>query len=133
MDATEAVKAMMDGRTVRRSDQPTLEFRFRDGKVEARCGKGSWDASYIALQSFLESDAWEVVKEYPLTFGAAMGEAMGGRNVANEARPELVYTMDHGVLRCRDASGLLVHNRGLDSKEIEAGWKVITTRRIEMR
>ena len=131
MDAIDALKAMKEGKIVRRSDQPTLEFRFHDGKVEARCGKGSWDASYIALQSFLESDAWEVVREYPLTFGAAMGEAMSGNLVANEARPELLYTMDHGVLKYMDADGL--YNDGLDGKEIEAGWKVIATRRIEMR
>ena len=128
MDAAETVRAMMDGRTVRRSDQPTLEFRFHDGKVEARYGKGSWDATYIALQSFLESDAWEVVREYPLTFGAAMGEAMGGNLVANSARPELLYTMDHGVLKYMDVDGL--YNDGLDSKEIEAGWKVVATCRI---
>lgn len=128
MDASEAVRAMMGGKTVRRSDQPTLEFRFLDGKVEARYGKGSWDVCYIALQSFLESDAWEVVKEYPLTFGEAVGEAMKGNLVANEAMPELLYTMDHGVLRYMDVDGL--YNDGLDGEEIEAGWKVIATRRI---
>ena len=128
MDASEAVKAMMEGKTVRRSDQPTLEFRFLDGKVEARYGKESWDSCYIALQSFLESDAWEVVMEYPLTFGEAVGEAMKGNLVANAAMPELLYTMDHGVLRYMDVDGL--YNDGLDSKEIEAGWKVVATCRI---
>lgn len=131
MDAVDALRAMKDGRVIRRRCRPALELRLHEDRFEARYGKGNWDANYMSLQTFLDAEDWEVVEEYPLTFGEAIAEAMKGRLVANETCPEIIYRMRNGVLEYLDADG--VHTDDLCKGEIEAGWRVIETRTIEIR
>ena len=123
MDMFEAFRALKEGKTISRCDS-TVQYRFADGMVQLKEKGGDWVEAQLLLADLLDSDGvrWEVSKEYTLTFGQAMVEAMNGRFVENEANYGC-YRMKDGVLTYVSITGVGVS--GVSKEEVKAKWRAM--------
>ena len=126
MNGIEAIKAMMEGKTVEvtlgfATVEANVRYRFNDGLlVMVELGKNSG----VKMNDFLLSQ-FEVVPEYPLTFLEAMQAINEGKKVVCELYDSLVHQKDEvGRIFYLDCGGEPKYV-GFSLEEVEAKWKIV--------
>lgn len=124
MNGIEAIKAMMEGKTVEVTKDVGKvavgkTYKFND-KGELVMGSGT--PSVASFNDFLASE-FEIVPEYPLTFFEAMEALNEGKKVMNERYNRIVYKKnEQGIIVYNDDD---VETPGFGSTEIAAKWKIV--------
>lgn len=124
MNGIEAIKAMMEGKTVEVTKDVGKvavgkTYKFND-KGELVMGSGT--PSVASFNDFLASE-FEIVPEYPLTFFEAMEALNEGKKVMNERYNRIVYKKnEQGIIVYNDDD---VETPGIGSTEIAAKWKIV--------
>ena len=124
MNGIEAIKAMMEGKTV----EVTKDVgKVAVGKTYKFNDKGelvmvSGTPSVASFNDFLASE-FEIVPEYPLTFFEAMEALNEGKKVMNERYNRIVYKKnEQGIIVYNDDDG---ETPGIGSTEIAAKWRIV--------
>lgn len=125
MDGIEAIKTMMEGKTVKVihgcvTVVTGMTYKFNDMGELVRSESGRH--STAKMNDFLVSE-FEIVPEYPLTFFEAMEALNEGKKVMNERYNRIVYKKnEQGIIVYNDDD---VETPGFGSTEIAAKWKIV--------
>lgn len=123
MNGIEAIKAMMEGKTVKvikafGTLDVGVRYRFDNGRLVLVLSRAE---SSVKMNDFLASE-FEVMPEYPLNFFEAMQAVDEGKTVQND-------WVDDDCSYKKDEEGNLVYNNdfiaGLSVSEIKAKWKIV--------
>ena len=126
MNGIEAIKAMMEGKTV---EVTKAVGKVAVGKTYKFNDKGelvmvSGTPSVASFNDFLASE-FEEVLEYPLTFLEAMQAINEGKKVVCELYDSLVHQKDEvGRIFYLDCGGEPKYV-GFNLEEVEAKWKIV--------
>ena len=122
MNARKRMQALLDGKIV--GIEGRVKYKLDpDGNILVDyCDGEGWDV-WQELQSF-NDDKLEIIEEYPLTFKEAMQEAINGKKIVCNRKPDCVY--------CFNPTGKLIEIAPCGSDiasigdiSIEAKWKVV--------
>lgn len=94
MNGMEAMKTMLDGKTVR---IPTgCAYRIKHGEFQIRgAGSDRWErGESVCINRFLNDDWFSIVEEYPLTFTEALHAMVDGRMCECGKRPGVRYVFN---------------------------------------
>lgn len=125
MDGIEAIKAMMEGKTVEvihgcEAVVTGMTYKFNDMGELVRSESGH--RSTARMNDFLASK-FEIVPEYPLDFFEAMEALNEGKKVMNERYSCIVYKKnEQGIIVYNDDD---VETPGIGSTEIAAKWRIV--------
>ena len=124
MNGIEAIKAMMEGKTLKvikafGTLDVGVRYRFDNGRLVLVLSRAE---SSVKMNDFLVSE-FEIVPEYPLTFFEAMEALNEGKKVMNERYNRIVYKKnEQGIIVYNDDD---VETPGFGSTEIAAKWKIV--------
>jgi len=124
MNGIEAIKAMMNGKTVEVTEgfsevHEGMRYRMNSNEILVRADSGI--PSTARMNSILTSK-FEIVPEYPLNFFEAMEALNEGKTVKNES-----YSDTH----CKkNEDGRIVYDNGthdayFEKDELNAKWKIV--------
>ena len=123
MNGIEAIKAMMEGKTVKvikafGTLDVGVRYRFDNGRLVLVLSRAE---SSVKMNDFLASE-FEVMPEYPLNFFEAMQAVDEGKTVQND------WILDDCSYKKNEEGNLIYNNdfiASLSTSEIGAKWRIV--------